>query len=130
MTNEDLVRAYVKIRATIEKRETEFKDKIKTLKDQLKIVSDEILTVCNDAELDGFKTSGGTVTRTITERFWPSDWEAMYKFITDNNAPFLLHKKIHNKNMSEFLEDNPTLVPEGLQTDRVYSIKVRKPTAK
>lgn len=130
MTNEDLVRAYIKLRAVIKEKEDTHKDHMHSFKGQLEAISDEILNVCNKGDMEGFKTAEGTVSRTITSRFWPSDWEAMYKFVQDNNAPYLLEKRIHNKNMAEFLEDNPTLVPEGLQTDRKYSIRVRKPTMK
>jgi len=30
--------------------------------------------------------------------------------------------------MSKFLEENPTLVPPGLQADTEYDVSVRKPT--
>ena len=30
--------------------------------------------------------------------------------------------------MAQFLEENPTLVPPGLNSDTVYQISVRKPT--
>ena len=41
------------------------------------------------------------------------------------NYPF-----IHNGNMKQFLEENPDMLPIGLQADRKFVIQVRKPTSK
>jgi hypothetical protein len=54
----------------------------------------------------------------------------MYRFIGENDAPFLLEQRIHNTNMRQFLEDNPEKFPAGLQNERKYAVQVRKPTAK
>jgi hypothetical protein len=54
----------------------------------------------------------------------------MYKFVVDNNIPFVLEKRIHNGNMKQFLEENLDSLPIGLQVDNKYVIQVRKPTEK
>jgi hypothetical protein len=54
----------------------------------------------------------------------------MYAFIEEHAVPFLLEKRIHNGNMKEFLEDNPDVLPIGLQAERKFIIQVRKPNAK
>ena len=127
MNNEDLVLAYRNIRDAIQAREDKHKDELQILKGQLEALADKMLEICNEGGMDGFKTSAGTVSRTVQTRFWPADWEVMYKFVQDHEAPDLLEKRIHQTNMREFLGDNPEAVPEGLQTDRKYVIKVRKP---
>jgi len=128
MTNEELVSTYVKIRSAIQEKEDEHKEELQVLKDSLAKISDALLQVCNEGQMEGFKTDAGTVSKSVTSRFWASDWDAMYNFIEEHNAPYLLEKRIHNTNMKEFLDENKGVQPSGLQVDRKYVIKVRKPT--
>ena len=121
-----LVLVYLKIRNAIKDKDEE----IKKLKEQQDTVSDELLKLCESQEADGLKTPSGTVSRRVISSFWTSDWEHMYAFIKEHNAPQLLEKRIHNGNMKEFLADNPDVTPEGLQAKNRYAISVRKPTKK
>ena len=121
-----LVGVYLKIRTAIQDKDQE----IKKLKEQQDKVSDELLKLCESQEADGLKTPSGTVSRRVTSTYWTSDWEQMYVFIKEHDAPQLLEKRIHNGNMKEFLADNPDVVPEGLQAKPRYTISVRKPTKK
>ena len=121
-----LVSVYLKMRNAIKDKDEE----IKKLKEQQDTVSDELLKLCESQEADGLKTPSGTVSRRVISSFWTSDWEHMYAFIKEHNAPQLLEKRIHNGNMKEFLADNPDVTPEGLQAKNRYAISVRKPTKK
>ena len=106
-----LVSVYLKIRTAIQDKDQE----IKNLKEQQDKVSDELLKLCESQEADGLKTPSGTVSRRVISSYWTSDWERMYAFIKENDAPHLLEKRIHNGNMKEFLADNPDVTTEGLQ---------------
>jgi hypothetical protein len=97
-----LVSVYLKIRTAIQDKDQE----IKNLKEQQDKVSDELLKLCESQEADGLKTPSGTVSRRVISSYWTSDWERMYAFIKENDAPHLLEKRIHNGNMKEFLADN------------------------
>jgi hypothetical protein len=70
------------------------------------------------------------VSRRVQTRYWTTDWERMYQFIAEHDAPFVLEKRIHNGNMKQFMEENPDVLPIGLQIDNKYVIQVRKPTEK
>lgn len=126
----DLVAAYRKIRATIAEAEEAHEAKIKGLKEKMELVSTELLNFCNEQNLDSVRTPEGTVSRRVQTRYWSTDWEEMYKFIEEHNVPFVLEKRIHNGNMKQFLEENPDVLPIGLQVDNKYVIQVRKPTEK
>jgi len=91
----------------IHEKEEAHKEEIAALKAQQDVVSEALLALCNDQNLDSIRTAAGTVTRSTITRFWTSDWESMYQFIRDRDAPFLLEQRIHNGNMRQFLEDNP-----------------------
>ena len=127
---DELVLAYRKIRDAIQEKEDAHKQEIASLRTQQELISDALLGLRNDQNLDSIRTSQGTVTRSTTTRYWTSDWESMYNFIKEQDAPFLLEQRIHNGNMRQFLEENPDKLPVGLNADTKYVIRVRKPTSK
>lgn len=129
-TADKLVPIYIKIREAIREKEAQHKEELAELKEQLEVVADALLEICESQGQDGFRTPFGTVTRRVTSRYWTSDWDSMYQFIKENDAPFLLEQRIHNSNMRQFLEENPDVHPAGLQADRKYTVQVRKPTSK
>jgi hypothetical protein len=126
----DLVAVYRKLRETIAEAEEAHEAKIKGLKEQMDLVSAELLNFCNEQNLDSVKTPSGTISRRVQTRYWTTDWEKMNEFIIQNEAVHLLEKRIHNANMKQFLEENPDVLPIGLQVDNKYVIQVRKPSEK
>jgi hypothetical protein len=127
---DELVRIYRKIRDAVADREEAFKEEIEVLKGQLDTVATALLDICNAQNADSIKTQHGTISRRVSQRYWTTDWETMYRFIKENDAPFLLEQRIHNGNMKQFLDENPEAFPAGLQCDRKYAVTVRKPTNK
>jgi predicted secreted Zn-dependent protease len=130
MPADKLVAVYRKIRSAIEEKEEAHKQTVGELKEQLDAIGNQLLSLCNDQNVDSLKTSEGTVSRTVKSRYWTTDWESMYRFIRENDSPQLLEQRIHNGNMKQFIEENPDAFPVGLQCDRKYAVTVRKPTAK
>ena len=126
----DLVTAYRKLRAAISEAEEDYEARVKALKEKLELVTTELLNFCNEQNLDSIRTPSGTVSRRVQTRYWTTDWEQMNKFIVEHEAVHLLEKRIHNGNMKQFLEENPDVLPIGLQVDNKYVIQVRKPTEK
>jgi len=127
---EDMVEAYRNVRDTIAKRKEVFEAQMEKLEESLGVISAAILEFCNEHNLDSVKTPMGTVSRRVQSRYWTNDWESMYNFVVEQNIPFVLEKRIHNGNMQQFLDENPDLMPMGLQLDRKFVIQVRKPNKK
>lgn len=127
---EKLVAAYRKLRDTIAEEEKAHEERIAPLKEKMELVSAELLNFCNDQNVDSVRTPAGTVSRRVQTRYWSTDWERFYQFIEDNAAFHLLEKRIHNGNMKQFLEENPDVLPVGLQADNKYVVYVRKPSEK
>jgi hypothetical protein len=50
----------------------------------------------------------------------------MHEFIMENNLPHFFEKRLNQTNVKQFLEENPDLVPKGLNVDSEYVISVRK----
>lgn len=127
---EKLVAAYRKLRAAISEEEEIHEAKLAPLKEKLDLVSAELLEFCNEQNVDSIRTAAGTLSRRVQTRYWSTDWERFYEFVTQHNMPHLLEKRIHNGNMKQFLEENPDVLPVGLQVDNKYVVQVRKPTEK
>ena len=125
-----LVAAYRKLRAAIAEEEEAHEARVAALKEKIELISAELLKFCNEQNLDSVKTPEGTVSRRVQTRYWTTDWEQMYKFISEHDAHFVLEKRIHGGNMKQFMEENPDVLPIGLQIDNKYVIQVRKPTEK
>ena len=102
-----LVAVYRKIRAVIDEKEAAHKEEINDLKEKLDVVGAKLLNICNSQNVDSLRTPQGTVTRRAVTRYWTSDWQSMYQFIKEQDAPYLLEQRIHNGNMRDFLETNP-----------------------
>ena len=119
---DQMVGAFMNLREAIQKRE----DEIKELKEKQEKINEKLLALCEKENVDSLKTPMGTVSRRVSSTFWTSDWEKMHNFVLKHKAPHLLERRLHNKNVKEFLEDNPKLSPPGLQTNRKYVVSIRK----
>jgi tRNA nucleotidyltransferase (CCA-adding enzyme) len=126
ITADKMASDYMKLRHTIKEKE----DEIKKLKEIQTKISDKMLELCSEQNVDSLKTQEGTISRRVLSNYWTSDWESFYKFINEHEALHLLEKRIHNSNMKEFLVDNPDVLPQGLQANTKYVISVRKPSKK
>ena len=93
---------YIKMRDQIR----ELEDKVKAIKHEQIMVTDKMLELCSDQDVNSLATTNGTISRRLNSSYWTSDWDSFYNFVKDNDAYHLLEKRIHNGNMKEFLADN------------------------
>jgi hypothetical protein len=121
-----LVEVYIKIRDARDAERREWEAKEAEYNEQLDLINAELLEICKDANATSIKTKHGTAIRTVKTRYWTNDWEQFYKFMIENNAPELLEKRIQQTHMKEFLEENPDVLPAGLNVDSQYTITVRR----
>lgn len=123
-----LVQVYVKIRDARDLKKKQMEDELAQLEEQLGIIEQELLEICKTTGQDGGKTTFGSFSRSVKTRYWTSDWDSMYKFIREHDAPELLERRIHQGNFSEFLKENPDRMPAGVNVESKYSITVRRAT--
>jgi len=107
-TVDQLVAVYRKIRDAKNQMEERHKTELAELEEQLEMVSQQLLDVCQEQNVDSLRTPSGTVSRRVWTRYWTSDWDSMYQFMREHDAPFLLEQRIHKGNMQQFLERKPT----------------------
>jgi phage host-nuclease inhibitor protein Gam len=123
---EKLTRVYLKIRDKKAQLSAEFKKQEDDLNQQLDKVKVALLDYCKEHGLESVKTSEGIFYRSVKTRYWTSDWEAMHQFVMEHGVPEFLEKRLNQTNVRSFLEENPDLVPKGLNVDSEYVISVRK----
>lgn len=120
----------VAIHRKMDAKLSEMQAEIDAVEAQRTEVRATILDMMKNLGLETARTEHGTVTKTIKERFWSSDWPALHQYIIDNGAVGLLQQRIHETNMREWIAAHPNDFPPSLNIDREYAITIRKPTTK
>lgn len=130
VTPDKLTKVFLKIRAKREKLSAEFKEVDKALEVQQDAIKAALLDYCKENGVDSLKSEAGRVSRTLKTRYWTSDWESMYAFIKEHDVPEFFTKSLNQTNVRNFLEENPSIAPKGLNVDSEYQISIYKPTKK
>lgn len=125
-----LTRVYMKMRAKIQEIEAEYEAKLDSLKEQQKEVKNAIKDLMLAQGSKSVRTDYGTVLLTEKTRFYTQDWDSFKTFVVAQDAVDLLERRIHQGNMAKFLEENPSLLPPGLNSDTEFDVSVRKPSTK
>jgi hypothetical protein len=126
---EELVKVYLTIRTERERIEADWKKHDDELEQEMKLLEQSMLVVCNDTNASSIRTESGTVIRSLKERFTTNDWENFKKFILENQAVDLLERRIHQGNFKEFIaEHKDDGLPPGVNVMREFTIVVRKPS--
>ena len=122
-----LAKIYLKIRSAKETLTKEYETKLDELEQQRKLVANAIKDQMQMAgNLKSVRTDYGTVVLSKKTRYWTQDWDSFKDFIITHNAIDLMEKRIAQKNMADFLEQNPGTVPPGLNADTEYVVSVRR----
>ena len=121
-----LTAIYIKIRDKRAENKREFEEADTELKEQMEVLETQMLDVCKEMNADSIRTPHGTIIRSVKSRYWTNDWDSMYDFIEEHGAFGLLEKRLHQTNMKDFLIENPTTLPAGLNVENFYSVVVRR----
>ena len=123
-----LAKVYRKMAARIQELTQAYENEVEEIKrqqDTVKIaLKDQMLAL----GMSSVRTDQGTVVLSTKTRYNTQDWDSFKTFVLQHEAVDLLEKRIAQTNMSTFLEENPSLVPAGLNSTTEYAISVRKPT--
>ena len=124
----ELARIYRKMKARMDELTKAYDTEIETIKEKLDLVKIEIKDQMKAQGATSIKTDFGTISLVTKTRYSTQDWDSFKRFVVDNDVVDLLEKRIAQANMSKFLEENPSLVPPGLNSMSEYEIRVVKPT--
>ena len=117
-----LVKIHAKIKAQMEALDRQLAelDESRTeirlaIKDQMKALG-----------LTSVQTSSGTVSLMKKTRYNTQDWDSFKNFVLEHQVVDLLEKRIAQSNMATFLEENPGVLPPGLNSVTEYDVRVTK----
>lgn len=123
-----LAKVYRKIKSQIDTLTQEYDTQVEALKaqqDQIKFAMKDTMKALGVSTV---RTDFGTVSLVTKTRYSTQDWDSFKKFILEHEVVDLLEKRIAQTNMANFLEENPGVLPPGLNAMTEYDISVRKPT--
>lgn len=121
-----LTRVYIKIRDKRAELKAQFEEADKDLAAQLDQVKRALLDYCKGHGVESVRTPAGIFYRSLKTRYWTNDWESMNKFILEHGVPEFYEKRLNQTSVKQFLEENPDVLPPGLNVDNEYVITVRK----
>jgi hypothetical protein len=130
MNTDQLVETFITLRNERDRMRNEWDAKDSEVKEQMSVVEQALLSICNETNATSIKTDKGTVIRKLTERFFCSDWDNFREYVLEHQALELLERRIHQGNFKEFIaEREKEGLPPGVNVMREFGVTVRKPTS-
>lgn len=123
-----LVKVYRKMKQEIDTLTQEYDTKVELLKAQQDEIKFAIKDQMKALGVTSVKSPFGTVSMRTTTTYTTNDWASFKEFVLEHGAVDLLFKRIAQSNMAQFLEENPGVVPPGLNSVTEFNIVVTKPT--
>ena len=125
-----LAKVYRKMRDQISELTKEYDTQVEMLKAQQDEIKNAMKEQMQALGVTSVRTDQGTVVLSVKTRYSTADWDSFKKFVIEHEALDLFEKRIAQTNMKQFLDENPGVVPPGLNSNSEYDVSVRKPTAK
>ena len=121
-----LAKVYRKMSARIQELTAAYETEVEAIKAQQESVKIALKDQMLKLGVSSVGTGQGTVVLSTKTRYNTQDWDSFKTFVLENQAVDLFEKRIAQSNMTQFLEENPGLVPPGLNADQKYDVSVRK----
>lgn len=126
---DDVIAAYIKLRekrsqikAEAERQADELQTKMNKLESWIKEQADTM-------GVTSFKTKHGTAFLTTVDFAAVADWDAILKFVRENEAFDMFEKRISKSAVRGYI-DQTKQVPPGVNYGTRIEVNVRKPTSK
>jgi hypothetical protein len=123
---DELSAEYMRIRREREELKSKFTEEDGKLDSRMGDIEQALLEKMMSADLSSMSTSNAIVIRRVERRYSTSNWDEIYRLIEKHKAFGLLHKRIHDTNMREFLEENPDEYPENLNVSSRHAVTVKR----
>ncbi len=126
LTIEQVIATYIKFREEKEALEATVKDAIGIIKIKLTHLEAWLQAKAAADGVTSFKTTAGTAFLTTSDYASVADWDAVLKFIKDNDAWDMLEKRVSKNAVRGYIDANKA-VPSGVNFGSRVSISVRRP---
>ena len=114
----------VAIHAKIKAKQAQLDKELADLEEQREAIRLAIKDQMKALGLTSVKTSSGTVSLIKSTRYNTQDWDSFKAFVLEHQVVDLLEKRIAQSNMAQFLEENPGVLPPGLNSVTGFDIRV------
>ena len=125
----DVIRTYMKLRDQKAAIEAETKERVAGLKAKMEKLEAYLKAQMDAQGLTSFKSDYGTAFLTTTDYANVADWDAVIRFIRDNEAYDMLEKRVSKIAVRGYIEANKA-VPPGITYGTKLEVNIRKPGAK
>jgi len=129
MTVDDVVALYVRLRNEKSAIATKAGEAIDVIEAKLDKLEAWIKTKADEQGVTSFKTNHGTAFLTTVDYASVENWDAMLKFVKDNNAFDMFEKRVSKTAVRGYIDANKE-VPSGVTYGTRIEVNVRKPTKK
>jgi len=123
-----LAKVYRKMATKIQQLTREYETEVEVIKAQQEVVKIALKDQMLKLGVKSVRTDQGTVVLSTVTNYNTQDWDSFKEFMKQYDALDLVQQRISQLNMKRFLEENPGVVPPGLNSMTEYGISVRKPT--
>lgn len=123
---DDVVATYMKLRRVKEQIEAESKTKVDELKVKMMKLEAWIKEQADLQGVTSFKTKHGTAFLTTVDYANVADWDAIKKFIIENEAYDMLEKRVAKLAVRGYIEQHKA-VPPGVNYGTRLEVNIRKP---
>lgn len=121
---EKLARIYRKIYLKAQEVQRQL-DRLDEQKKEIKLAMKDQL---RELGVSSVKTEGGNISTSTKTKYYTDDWESFKAFMVEHDALDLVEQRIAQTNLKLFLEENPGVVPMGLNSMAEVTVTVTKPT--
>ena len=136
---EKLARVWRKMQDKRDELKHAFETADKAIEDQQDVVGTALLSAMNGLKGDKLTTAAGVIEKKRDFKVSGADWQAIYRFVANNDAWELLHKRLSSTFVEKWAKDHTTKdddgndvqsLPPGVNVFTSYKVTVKKPTVR
>ena len=129
VTVDAVIKKYMRLREKKAATEAEIKERVDAIKADMAKLEAFLMAKLDADGLTSFKTDYGTAFLTTTDFANVEDWDAVLRFIREEDAFDMLEKRVSKTAVRGYIEANKE-VPPGIKYGTKLDINIRKPTAR
>ena len=129
ITIDKVIEKYVALRDEKASIEQEAKERTAAIKEKMMLLDAYIREEAEKQGVTSFKTNHGTAYVTTTDFAVVADWDAVLRFVRDNDAYDLLERRVSKSAVRSYLDETKE-VPAGVTYGTKLSVGIRRPTNK
>jgi chromosome condensin MukBEF ATPase and DNA-binding subunit MukB len=120
-----VIAKYIQLRDERSELKREYEQKDALLKEQMNRIEQWIKAMQKELGVTQLKSPSGTAFQTPRNIYTCVDWGAFHQWLRENNRLDLLEKRVGQRALNEFREENGT-IPPGLNVISEIEISIRR----